>query len=92
MYHELGLSDEGIFRHFSPVSISKFLFVFSLPSSPGTAWATSRAGAVPVSLTFLHNELLLNKQIVERELSFGMFPVLPAFAGYVPDELIVGVG
>lgn len=45
----------------------------------------------PVSLTFLHNELLLNKQIVERELSFGMFPVLPAFAGYVPDELIVGV-
>ena len=45
-----------------------------------------------MSLTFLHNELLLNKQIVERELSFGMFPVLPAFAGYVPDELIVGVG
>lgn len=43
----------------------------------------------PVSLTFLYNELLLNKQIVEREQSFGMFPVLPAFAGYVPDELIV---
>lgn len=22
-------------------------------------------------------------------MSFGMFPILPAFAGYVPDELIV---
>ena len=28
-------------------------------------------------------------QIVEREVAFGMLPVLPAFAGYVPDELIV---
>ena len=30
-------------------------------------------------------------QIVEREVSLGMLPVLPAFAGYVPDELIVDV-
>ena len=30
-------------------------------------------------------------QIVEREVAFGMLPVLPAFAGYVPDELIVDV-
>ena len=30
-------------------------------------------------------------QIVEREVSLGMLPVLPAFAGYVPDELIVCV-
>ena len=53
----------------------------------------------PVSLTFMKNEILLNKrvgcmvifslQIVEREVAFGMLPVLPAFAGYVPDELIV---
>ena len=46
----------------------------------------------PVSLTFLHNELLLNKQIVERELGFGIPIFIFGERGrYVPDELIVGV-
>ena len=42
----------------------------------------------PMTLNFIYNDLLLNKQIVEREVAFGMLPVLPAFAGYVPDEFI----
>jgi hypothetical protein len=33
----------------------------------------------------------LQKKIVERQRMFGMLPILPAFAGFVPDSTILSL-
>ncbi len=37
--------------------------------------------------SYIDGQLVLTKQIVARERSFGMKPILPAFAGHVPAAL-----
>lgn len=41
----------------------------------------------PLPQPFISNQYELQKRILERERSFGMTPVLPAFAGHVPKEI-----
>ena len=41
----------------------------------------------PLPQSFIDNQFELQKQILKRERSFGMKPVLPAFAGHVPKDL-----
>lgn len=41
----------------------------------------------PLPMSWIDNQLLLEKKIVERERELGMTPVLPAFAGHVPADL-----
>lgn len=41
----------------------------------------------PLPLSWLKNQLTLQKRIVSRERELGMHPVLPAFAGHVPLAL-----
>lgn len=41
----------------------------------------------PLPQSFIDNQFELQKQILKRERSFGMKPVLPAFAGHVPFDL-----
>lgn len=45
----------------------------------------------PLTKEVRYNELLLNKRITEREIALGMKPILPAFSGYVPRAMIVGL-
>jgi len=39
----------------------------------------------PLPLSWHNNQLILQKQILKRMDEFGMTPVLPGFAGFVPD-------
>ncbi|WOL12149.1 hypothetical protein Cni_G20914 [Canna indica] len=41
----------------------------------------------PLPQTWLDDQLVLQKKILARMYSFGMFPVLPAFSGNVPSAL-----
>ncbi|MDO5036245.1 MAG: alpha-N-acetylglucosaminidase [Porphyromonas sp.] len=41
----------------------------------------------PLPDDWIDGQVTLQKKILERERSFGMRPVLPAFAGHVPQEL-----
>ncbi|HVW98016.1 MAG TPA: alpha-N-acetylglucosaminidase [Mucilaginibacter sp.] len=41
----------------------------------------------PLPQSFIDNQFALQKQILKRERSFGMTPILPAFAGHVPKDL-----
>lgn len=41
----------------------------------------------PLPQEFISNQFELQKKILERERSFGMTPVLPAFAGHVPKAI-----
>ena len=41
----------------------------------------------PLPQQFINNQFHLQKKILERERSFGMVPVLPAFAGHVPKAI-----
>lgn len=88
VYKKLGLSTEGILNHFTGPHFQ-----------PWNRMGNIKGWGGPITLTYLWNDLLLNKQvisnmdphlqIVEREVAFGMLPVFPAFSGYVPDEFIV---
>lgn len=42
----------------------------------------------PLPFSYINSQYLLQKQIVARMRSFGMAPVLPAFAGFVPRALV----
>ncbi|WP_428329647.1 alpha-N-acetylglucosaminidase [Mucilaginibacter sp.] len=41
----------------------------------------------PLPQSFIDGQFALQKQILQRERSFGMKPILPAFAGHVPKDL-----
>ena len=41
----------------------------------------------PLPQSFIDNQFLLQKKILQRERTFGMKPILPAFAGHVPKDL-----
>ena len=76
LYTEFNVSEEDIWEHFTGVA---FL-----------AWG--RMGNVegwggPLTDEYLVSRHELQKQILARMRSFGMTPVLPAFAGHVPNGL-----
>ena len=41
----------------------------------------------PLPQSFIDHQFELQKKILERERSFGMTPVLPAFAGHTPKAI-----
>ena len=41
----------------------------------------------PLPMSWLNNQLKLQQQIVKRERELGMKPILPAFAGHVPEAI-----
>ena len=41
----------------------------------------------PLPQGYIDNQMTLQKKILQREREFGMAPVLPAFAGHVPEQL-----
>lgn len=43
--------------------------------------------AGPLSNSWHKNQFVLQRQILSRMVGFGMTPVLPAFAGHVPDAM-----
>lgn len=46
-----------------------------------------RGWAGPLSKEWHKRSIVLQKQILERMRSFGIIPVLPAFAGHVPRAI-----
>ena len=42
----------------------------------------------PVSQTWLNDQLILQHKILDRMRALGMIPVLPGFAGHVPEAII----
>ncbi|ASU35870.1 alpha-N-acetylglucosaminidase [Mucilaginibacter xinganensis] len=42
----------------------------------------------PLPQSFIDGQFTLQKQILQRERSLGMKPILPAFAGHVPKDLV----
>ena len=77
VYKDMGLSEEEIVEHFTGIG---FL--------PWNRMGNLRGWGGPLTEEVRYNEFLLNKKIVERELSLGMKPILPAFSGYVPEAML----
>lgn len=45
----------------------------------------------PLPQSWIDSQAALQKRIVDRERSLGMHPVLPAFAGHIPEDLVSSV-
>ena len=43
--------------------------------------------AGPMSVSFMHDQAMLQKQLLQRMTELGMSPILPAFDGHVPNAL-----
>lgn len=76
VWSKLGLSDEEIRNYFTGPAHLPWHRMNNIDY-----WQ----GGVPMS--WLENQEALQKQIVARERELNMRPVLPAFAGHVPQEL-----
>ena len=76
VWHKLGLSDEEIRNYFTGPAHLPWHRMNNIDY-----WQ----GGVPMS--WLESQEVLQKQIVARERELNMRPVLPAFAGHVPQEL-----
>ncbi|XP_076077103.1 alpha-N-acetylglucosaminidase-like isoform X5 [Mytilus galloprovincialis] len=54
------------------------------------AWSrmgNMRGWGGPITQTWLNDQLILQHKILDRMRAFGMIPVLPGFAGHVPEAL-----
>ena len=47
-----------------------------------------RSWGGPLSDEWIDNQAALQKRILKRQRSLGMIPVLPGFAGFVPEGLV----
>lgn len=76
LYLELGLSRRDLDSYFTGPAYLAWHRMGNLKGYAG-----------PVSDEFLDAQLELNKMIVARMASLGITPILPTFAGFVPDAL-----
>lgn len=76
VYHRLGLSDNELKSFFSGPAYFNWFWMGNLDG-----WG----GPLPQSFIDKHEEL--QKQILLRERSLGMTPILPSFTGHVPAAL-----
>ncbi|MDY7396075.1 alpha-N-acetylglucosaminidase [Aureibaculum sp. 2210JD6-5] len=76
VWKEYGLSDEQIRTYFTGPAHLPWHRMSNLDKWGG-----------PLPKSWLTHQKELQKQIVERERELGMKPVLPAFAGHVPEAL-----
>ena len=77
VYHKLGLTDKDLESFFSGPAYFNWFWMGNLDG-----WE----GPLPQSFMEKHEEL--QKQILYRERSLGMTPILPSFTGHVPPALI----
>eukprot|EP00698_Gefionella_okellyi_P024671 TRINITY_DN8770_c0_g1_i1.p1 TRINITY_DN8770_c0_g1~~TRINITY_DN8770_c0_g1_i1.p1 ORF type:complete len:734 (-),score=141.60 TRINITY_DN8770_c0_g1_i1:24-2225(-) len=75
-YRELGLSDADVLQFFSGPAFFPWQRMGNIYGWQG-----------PVSNDWLESQVQLQKRIVARMREFGMMPILPAFAGYVPPAM-----
>jgi alpha-N-acetylglucosaminidase len=75
VYHSMGFTDTDLDSFFSGPAYFSWLWMGNLDG-----WG----GPLPQHWMDAHKEL--QKKILERERSFGMEPVLPAFSGHVPPS------
>lgn len=76
VWTELGLSDEEVRNYFTGPSHLPWHRMLNIDYWQG-----------PLPKSWLDGQLKLQQQITARERQFNMRPVLPAFAGHVPQEL-----
>lgn len=76
VYRAVGLSDEEILSFLGGPAYLPWQFMGCLDG-----WGTR------MDRRWLEQRLQLGRQIVERELEYGMTPVLPSFVGHVPKAL-----
>ncbi len=76
VWRKFGMTDKQIFAFFTGPSHLPWQRMGNLDRFLG-----------PLPQSFIDNQFLLQKKILERERSFGMKPILPAFAGHVPKDL-----
>ncbi len=76
VWKEYGLSDEQVRSYFTGPAHLPWHRMSNLDKWGG-----------PLPQSWLAHQKELQKQIVERERELGMTPVLPAFAGHVPEAL-----
>jgi alpha-N-acetylglucosaminidase len=77
VWKKFGLSDEEIRGYFTGPAHLPWHRMSNLDHWQG-----------PLPMSWIKNQEALQKKILERERSFGMKPVLPAFAGHVPQALL----
>ena len=73
LWREAGLTDEQLAGHFS-----------AAPFAPWQRMGNIEGYLAPLSPAWIDSKRDLQLRILERMRTFGMKPVLPAFAGYVP--------
>ena len=73
VWKELGLTDKQIREYFTGPAYLPWHRMSNIDKWDG-----------PLPLSWLKNQLELQKKIVQRERELGMKPILPAFAGHVP--------
>jgi len=76
VWKKLGLSDEQIRSYFTGPAYLPWHRMANIDKWDG-----------PLPMSWLNNQLALQKKIVARERELGMTPVLPAFARHVPEAL-----
>ena len=76
IWTEMGLSDEEVRSYFTGPSHLPWHRMLNLDKWGG-----------PLPASWLEGQEALQKKIVSRERELGMRPVLPAFAGHVPEAL-----
>lgn len=76
VWRKLGLTDEEIRGYFTGPPYLPWHRMSNLDSWQG-----------PLPKTWIDEQAELQKRIVERERKLGMKPILPAFAGHVPEAL-----
>jgi Alpha-N-acetylglucosaminidase (NAGLU). len=76
VWQKFGLTDEQIRSYFTGPAHLPWHRMANLDKWQG-----------PLPLSYIDHQLALQKQIVERERALQMTPVLPAFAGHVPEAL-----
>ena len=76
VWTRLGLTDEEVRSYFTGPAHLPWHRMINLDRWQG-----------PLPMAWLEHQEMLQKNIVERERELGMRPVLPAFAGHVPEAL-----
>ena len=77
VYHKLGLTDKDLESFFSGPAYFNWFWMGNLDGWCG-----------PLPQSFMEKHEQLQKQILYRERSLGMTPILPSFTGHVPPALI----
>ena len=77
VYHKLGLTDDDLKSFFSGPAYFNWFWMGNLDGWCG-----------PLPQSFMEKHEQLQKQILYRERSLGMTPILPSFTGHVPPALI----